>query len=86
LRTIELNSSAYEPAFNLGLLYLKQSTTGQGSGSQENLGRAIQWLEKAYEISPNNVQGLKVLQLVYAKTNNKDQLDKVNNKLKQITN
>ncbi|MDN5288883.1 MAG: hypothetical protein JWR38_5157 [Mucilaginibacter sp.] len=86
LRTIELNGSAYDPVFNLGLLYLKQSATQQGSGGQEDLGRAIQWLEKACEISPNNVQGLKVLQLVYAKTNNKDQLDKVNNKLKQITN
>ncbi|WP_183559404.1 tetratricopeptide repeat protein [Mucilaginibacter sp. SP1R1] len=84
LRTIELNNSAYDPVFNLGLLYLKQSAAKQGSS--EDIGRAVQWLEKAYEISPNNVQGLKALQLVYAKTNNKDQLDKVNNKLKQITN
>jgi tetratricopeptide (TPR) repeat protein len=86
LRTIELNSSAYDPVFNLGLLYLKQSANGKGSNSEEDLGRAIQWLEKAYEIAPNSVSGLKALQLVYAKTNNKDQLDKVNNKLKQITN
>jgi tetratricopeptide (TPR) repeat protein len=86
LRTIELNSSAYDPVFNLGLLYLKQSAAGQEGNDDRNIGRAIQWLEKAYEISPNNVQGLKALQLAYAKTGNKDQLDKVNNKLKQITN
>jgi tetratricopeptide (TPR) repeat protein len=85
LRTIELNNSAYDPTFNLGLLYLKQSAIEQ-EGKDENLGRAIQWLEKASEISPNNIQGLKALQIVYAKTNNKDQLDKVNNKLKQLIN
>lgn len=86
LRTIELNGSAYDPVFNLGLLYLKQSAAAQGSAVNENIDRAAQWLEKAYEISPNNVQGLKALQLVYDKTGNKDQLDRVNNKLKQITN
>ena len=86
LRTIELNSSAYDPVFNLGLLYLKQSAGTQEGSDDKNLGRAVQWLEKAYEILPNNVQTLKALQLAYAKTGNKDQLDRVNNKLKQITN
>ncbi|WPU91294.1 hypothetical protein SNE25_18415 [Mucilaginibacter sabulilitoris] len=86
LRTIELNSSAYDPVFNLGLLYLKQSATGQEGDEDKNIGRAVLWLEKASEISPNNVQGLKALQLAYSKAGNQDQLDKVNNKLKQITN
>jgi tetratricopeptide (TPR) repeat protein len=87
LHTIELNGSAYDPAFNLGLLYLKQSAlTKQEGESDRNIGMAIQWLEKANEISPNNVKGLQALQIAYAKTNNKDQLDKINNKLKQLTN
>ncbi|NHA02896.1 hypothetical protein G7092_03780 [Mucilaginibacter sp. HC2] len=86
LRTIELNGSAYDPVFNLGLLYLKQSANAKGGTEDQDIGRAVQWLEKANEISPNNVQGLKALQLVYAKTGNKDQLDKINSKLKQLTN
>lgn len=87
LQTIELNGSAYEPVFNLGLLYLKKSTIGQQQDEEiKNLGKAVQWLEKANELSPANVKGLQALQLVYTKTTNKEQLDKVNNKLKQLTN
>ena len=87
LHTIELNGSAYEPVFNLGLMYLKQSAvTKEETESNKNIGMAIQWLEKANELSPNNIKGLQALQIVYAKTNNKDQLDKINNKLKQLTN
>ncbi len=87
LRTIELNGSAYDPAFNLGLLYLKQSALSKHEGeSGRNLGMAVQWLEKANEIAPNNIKGLEALKLVYATTNNKDQLDRINNKLKQLTN
>ncbi|SEP09167.1 hypothetical protein SAMN05428947_106337 [Mucilaginibacter sp. OK283] len=87
LHTIELNGSAYDPALNLGLLYLKESALAKQEGeSDRNIGMAIQWLEKANEISPGNVKGLQALQIVYAKTNNKDQLEKINNKLKQLTN
>ncbi len=86
LHAIELSGTYFDPVFNLGLLYLKQSTTSKGERSIQDLGRAIQWLEKANEISPNNVNSLQALQLAYAKTNNQDQLDKINNKLKQLTN
>jgi len=86
LQAIDLNSSAYEPIFNLGLLYLKTSALKKDGDAGKNLTFAQQWLEKANEISPNDVNCLQVLQLVYSKTDNKDQLDKINNKLKQLTN
>lgn len=86
LHAIELNSSAYEPIFDLGLLYFKQSEIKQGQGNDQNAERAAQWLEKANEISPNDMNCLKVLQLVYAQTGNKNQEDRINNKLKQLTN
>jgi tetratricopeptide (TPR) repeat protein len=86
LQSIELNSSTFEPVFNLGLLYFKQSILKRQGDSSENEARAAQWLEKASEISPNNVNCLKVLQLVYAQTGNQEQMDKINNKLKQLTN
>jgi len=86
LHAIELNSSAYEPIFNLGLLYFKQSQTKRESGDDRNTARAIQWLEKADEISPNDIKCLQVLQLVYTQTGNKNQVNRISNKLKQLTN
>jgi tetratricopeptide (TPR) repeat protein len=86
LHVIDLNSSAYDPIFDLGLLYLRKSTLKKGTDKDKNISYAQQWLEKANEISPNNVKCLEVLQLIYAQTGNKDQTNKINNKLKQLTN
>lgn len=86
LRSIELNSSVYDPVFNLGLLYLREGTIKKERGNTPNNSRAAQWLEKANEISPNNVNCLQMLQVVYAQLGNEDQINKVNNKLKQLTN
>ncbi|GAB2689841.1 hypothetical protein GCM10027037_10880 [Mucilaginibacter koreensis] len=86
MRAIELNSSAFAPIFNLGLLYLKQSTLKPSSGSLENMKRAAQWLEKANEISPSNVPCLQALHLIYAKTGNTEQLNKIDYKLHQLIN
>lgn len=85
LHTIDLNNASYDPAFNLGLLYLKESTL-KADKEGDNLQRAAQWLEKANEISPYETKCLNLLQLVYTKANNTEQLNKVNNKLKQLTN
>jgi len=85
LHAIELNSAAYEPIFNLGLLYLKQGEKKKRDEGQY-ITRSAQWLEKASEISPNDIKCLHVLQLVYTKTGNQDQLNQVNDKLKQLTN
>ncbi|MEO3404869.1 hypothetical protein AAFN85_13260 [Mucilaginibacter sp. CAU 1740] len=86
LRAIELGGTDFDPAFNLGLLYFKQSVSKKEGSDIQDLGRAIQWLEKANEISPNNVKSLQALQLAYQKSDNLDMLERVNNKLKQLTN
>jgi tetratricopeptide (TPR) repeat protein len=86
MRAIELNSSSFSPVFNLGLLYLKLSTLKSSSGSLENIKRAAQWLEKASEISPSNVQCLQALHLIYAKIGNMEQLSKIDYKLHQLVN
>jgi len=85
LRAIELNSSAHDPIFNLGLLYFKQSKVKKDHDAQNTL-RAEQWLEKANEILPNNKGCLEVLRLVYTDTGNLDKLDKTNNQLKLLIN
>jgi tetratricopeptide (TPR) repeat protein len=83
LQAIDLNGSAYNPVFNLGLLYFKESLLKK---NQNDTMLAVQMLEKANDISPNDINGLKVLQLIYTQTQNKNQLNKVNSKLKQLTN
>ena len=86
LRAVELNGSLYEPVYNLGILYLKEGISKNGANSKKDIERAGQWLEKANEISPNDVKCLQLLQVVYAKTGNQDQIDKINAKLKLLTN
>ena len=86
LQSIALNSSAYGPIFNLGLLYLKQEEIRQEGSGTQNVARAIQWLQKANEISPNNISCLKALQLAYTKTGNTNQINRIDNTLKQLTN
>jgi len=85
LRAIDLNSSAYEPVFNLGLLYFKESLK-EPKNKFDDSRSAAEFLEKANEILPNDVKTLQVLQLIYEQTQNKNQLIKVNNNLKQLTN
>jgi tetratricopeptide (TPR) repeat protein len=86
LRTVELNGAMYDPVFNLGLLYLKVSTLKKDAGAVKDLVRAGQWLEKANEISPSDAKCLNLLQMVYTNQGNQEQLDRINNKLKQLTN
>jgi Flp pilus assembly protein TadD len=87
LRSIELNASAYDPVYNLGLLYMKRSAANKNyEEAEKNRVRAAQWFLKAYEIAPKSVNTLKLLQLIYAKNGNEDQLNIINNKLQQLTN
>jgi len=85
LQAIELNSTSYDPIFNLGLLYLKQSTRKHNADAKD-IAYAEQWLEKANEISPNDVKCLNLLKVIYTQTGNQYQLNKINNKLKDLTN
>ncbi|MFD0793853.1 tetratricopeptide repeat protein [Mucilaginibacter litoreus] len=84
LRTIELNTMAYEPVLNLGLLYFKKSTLNKGINDKKDITSAILWLEKANEISPRDKRCLELLHLAYAKTGNQIQLDRVNDRLEQL--
>jgi tetratricopeptide (TPR) repeat protein len=86
LRAIELNNAIYEPVYDLGILYLKEGLLKHGEDSSKNIARAGQWLEKANEISPNDVKCLQLLQMVYTKTGNQEQIDRINTKLKLLTN
>ena len=87
IRAIELNNAIYDPVFNLGLLYLKQSAANKNKEEADTyLNRAANWLQKAYEMAPKNVNTLKLLQLIYAKNGNDLQLNKINSKLQQLTN
>ncbi|OKS86320.1 tetratricopeptide repeat protein [Mucilaginibacter polytrichastri] len=85
LQAIELRNRYYDAVFNLGLLYFK-GYAHQENDKQKNIGRAIQWFEKANTILPNNLQCLQLLQWAYLKTRNEDQLNRINDKLKQLTN
>ena len=85
LRAIELNGSAYEPVFNLGLLYFKKSTL-KNNTDNKNITSAVLWLEKANEMAPGDKNCLELLQLAYTKTSNQNQLERVNNKLDKLTN
>ena len=86
LRAIELNGSEYDPVYNLGILYFKTGLLKHGEDSSKDIARAGQWLEKANEISPNDVKCLELLQFVYTKTGKQDQIEKINAKLKLLTN
>ncbi|MDB5127043.1 hypothetical protein [Mucilaginibacter sp.] len=85
LRAIELNGTAYEPVFNLGLLYFKKSVQ-KNNNNDKNITSAILWLEKANEMVPQDKKCLELLQLAYTKTGNQNQLERVNSKLEQLTN
>ncbi len=86
LRSIELNSAAYDPIFDLGLLYFRQSQFGWDKEKTQDEARAAQWLEKANDINPNDTNCLQVLKLVYAQIGDQNQLNRVSNKLKQLIN
>lgn len=86
LQSIELNSNTYEAVYNLGILYFKESLLKKGTDSDKDIARASQWLEKASEMTPNDIKCLQLLQMVYTKTGNQEQTDKINSKLKLLTN
>ena len=85
LHAIELNNAAYDPIFNLGVLYLRESSA-QNTDRSRNLEYATRWLEKANEISPNDINCLTLLREVYTKTHNDSQLRVIDSKIKELSN
>jgi tetratricopeptide (TPR) repeat protein len=87
LQAIEQNSAIFDPVFNLGLLYCKKSIADkQEQDKLKDVYYATRWLEKAHEILPTDTKSLELLKQIYAQTGNTRQFDKVNSKLKQLTN
>lgn len=87
-KVIDINNADYSPAFNLGLLYLKQSALESNRSDKywANINRSRDMLEKASEMNPNSTECLKALQMLYLQTNNQSQLKKTQIRLKQLTN
>ena len=87
-KAIDINANDYNPTFNLGLIYLKESAVSKKHDEQywAAVSKSRDLLEKANEIDPNNEQCLKTLQMLYLQTNNQIQLKKIKNKLNQLTN
>ncbi|HZX58309.1 MAG TPA: hypothetical protein VFE54_06275 [Mucilaginibacter sp.] len=86
LRSVELNGSLYEPVYNLGILYFREGIAKHGDDAKNDISRAGQWLEKASDMVPNDVKCLQLLQMVYTRTGDQAQIDKINSKLKLLTN
>jgi hypothetical protein len=75
----------YDPVYNLSILYFKTGIL-KHDGTVQKILQEQAVAEKANEISPNDVKCLQLLQLVYTKTGNQDQIEKINAKLKLLTN
>lgn len=69
-KCITLNPTDYKSIFNLGLLYIKQSSLQQSKTKTywANISKATQMLEKAIKINPDSVPCLKALQMLYLQT------------------
>ena len=86
LKSIDLNNTVYDPVYNLGLLYLRNGIAKKGADGSKDITRAQQWLEKANEILPDDVKCLQLLQFAYARNGDQEQVEKVKNKIKLLTN
>ena len=84
-KAIQLNQNSYDPVFNLGILYLKRELANSNQ-SLEKYDSARNLLEKANELNPNDPQFLQTLKLLYDKTGNITQSNKINTQLNQIIN
>ncbi len=84
-KAIKLNPLSHDPFFNLGILYMKKGIADENLES-ENYVLASTYLEKANELNPNDPNFLQTLKLLYNKTGNTTQANKINTQLNQITN
>jgi len=80
---IKLDDNNYNGNFELGLLFLKDYTNN--TASTENFDLAEQYLLKANEIDPNSVNALKSLAVLYEKSGDTIQYERVKNQLNQNT-
>ncbi|GAA4779457.1 hypothetical protein GCM10023231_02790 [Olivibacter ginsenosidimutans] len=81
-KTLSLDPDDYNSNYELGLLYLKDFI--KDTSDLEKQYEAQQYLLKANEIDPNAVNALKSLAVLFDKSGNEVQLERVNNQLNQI--
>ncbi len=84
-KAIQLNQSSYDPIFNLGILYMKKELASPDPSVQK-YNTAINLLEKANQLNPNDPDFLRTLKLIYDKTGNTEQSNKISTQLNQIIN
>lgn len=84
-KAIQLNPNSYDPVFNLGVLYMKKELANSDP-SIEKYNMARNLLEKANDLNPNDPDFLQTLKLLYDKTGNTEQSNKISTQLNQIIN
>lgn len=82
-KVIEADADNYDANYSLGLLYLKKYLADTNN-SENYQDLAKKYLSLAGEINPNSVKVLKSLALLYNKSGDMIEQEKVNNKLKQF--
>jgi len=82
-RVINLDANNFEGNLELGLLYLKEYLADPDNREKQN--KAQEYLLKANQIKPSEVNTLKSLAVLYDRSGNVLQLERVNNILNQLT-
>ncbi len=82
-KVIEVEQNSYQGHYSLGLLYLNLYLEG-GKDKDDKVIQAKKHLLLAGDINPNSINVLKALSVLYTKTGNMMELQRVNNKLKQF--
>ncbi|WP_207533325.1 tetratricopeptide repeat protein [Desertivirga arenae] len=82
-KVIEVEQNSYQGHYSLGLLYLNLYLEG-GKDKDDKINQAKRHLLLAGDINPNSINVLKALSVLYSKTGNMIELQRVNNKLKQF--
>src|SRR5690606_21212159 len=82
-RVISLDANNFEGNLELGLLYLKEYIADPNNVDVQN--KAQEYLLKANQIQPSEVNTLKSLAVLYEQSGNVVQQERVNNILNQLT-
>lgn len=82
-KVIRLDANNFDANFELGLLYLKEFIANPDDSEKQN--KAQEYLLRANQIRPSEVNALKSLAVLYDQSGNIIQLERVNNILNQLT-
>jgi tetratricopeptide (TPR) repeat protein len=81
-KILSINPNNYEGNYSLGLLYLNLYLKEMKQSSLLYVSKY--YLSKANEIDPNEIKSLTSLSILYKYTGDKDQLQKINNRINQL--